>query len=289
MRGDDPDVLQLAGVVVVAPPHRNHPLMHRIPLVALLGLAGLAAAGCQTAPVANAGFLSRYDDLTTREDTIRASIRERRDEAAAAGIDAVHLEPAVFVGDAGTGLTETERAQVLREVDRQVCYEVSERFSLVAAGAGNARLRTGVVGVRLTGAAGSGVAAVANMLIPGPGTFRVPGTTGGLAVEVELIGADSEQVAALAWARNANTIGMDAPSLSRVGDALQMAEPMGDAVGDAISPTDRAVHDIPTPDPCAIYGARFQPVGMVTRMVTGLYVPEVSTGSAPATEDNPRP
>lgn len=262
--------------------------MHRTSLVVLLGLAGLTAAGCQTAPAADAGFLSRYDDLTTREDTIRASIREHRDEAAAAGIDAVHLEPAVFVGDAGAGLTETERAQVLREVDRQVCYEVSERFSLVAAGAGTARLRTGVVGVRPTGAAGSGVAAVANMLIPGPGTFRVPGTTGGLAVETELVGGDGRQVAALAWARNANTIGMDAPSLSRVGDALQMAEPFGDAVGDAISPTDRAVRDIPTPDPCAMFGPRSQPIGWATRMVTGLYVPEINTGSTPQSDDAPR-
>ena len=33
------------------------------------------------------------------------------------------------------------------------------------------------------------------------------------------------QVAALAWARNANVVGTDSPSLSRVGDALQMAEP----------------------------------------------------------------
>jgi len=259
--------------------------MHR---TALIVLAGLTAAACQTAPVADAGFLSRYDGLVTREDTIRASIRERRDEAAAAGIDRIHLDPAVFVGSAGSNLTDAERAQVLREVDRQVCYEVSERFDIAASAAGNARLRTGVVDVRPTGAAGSGVAAVANILIPGPGTLRVPGTTGGLAVETELVGANGEQVAALAWARDANTVGLDAPSLSRVGDALQMAEPFGDAVGDAISPPDRAVRDIPTPDPCAVFGPRTQPVGFATRMVTGLYVPEVNTGSAPPREA-PRP
>jgi hypothetical protein len=88
---------------------------------------------------------------------------------------------------------------VLREVDRQICYEVSERFTLApsASGAapGNARLRTGVVEIRPTGAAGSGAAAIANMFIPGPGTIRVPGTTGGLAVESELVGPDGQQVA----------------------------------------------------------------------------------------------
>jgi len=252
-------------------------------------LVGLAVTGCQTAPVADAGFLSGYEGLVTNENTIRASIRQRRDEAAATAVDRVHLEPAVLVGSAGTGLSDTEKAQVLREVDRQICYEVSERFTLVQAGTGVARLRTGVVDIRPTGAAGSGVAAVANMLIPGPGTFRVPGTTGGLAVETELVGPDGAQVAALAWARNANTLGTDTPSLSRVGDALQLAEPLGDAVGDAISQPGRPVRDIPTPDPCGTFGPRVQPVGFATRLVTGLYVPEVNTGSTAPAQETPRP
>jgi hypothetical protein len=254
-----------------------------------LVLLGLAATGCQTAPVADAGFLSRYEGLVTREDTIRASIRERRDDAAAARIEGVFLEPAVLVGSAGDGLSEPEKAQVLREVDRQICYEVSERFTVTPSASGTARLRTGVVEIRPTGAAGSGAAAIANMLIPGPGTIRVPGTTGGLAVESELLGPDGQQVAALAWARRANTVGTDTPSLSRVGDALQLAEPLGDAVGDTIAPEDRAVREIADPDPCALFGPRTQPVGFVTRLVTGLYVPEVNTGSAPAETGTPRP
>lgn len=252
-------------------------------------LVGLAAAGCQTAPVADSGFLGRYDGLVVREDTIRASIRQRRDDAAAGRIEGVYLEPAVLVGAAGTGLSEPEKAMVLREVDRQICYEVSERFTLATAGPGNARLRTGVVEIRPTGAAGSGAAAIANMFIPGPGTIRVPGTTGGLAVETELVDGDGQQVAALAWARRANTVGTDTPSLSRVGDALQLAEPLGDAVGDAIAPEDRAVRPIADPDPCALFGPRTQAVGFVTRLVTGLYVPEVNTGSAPSPAEAPRP
>lgn len=248
----------------------------------LLPLAGLAAVtACQTAPAADSGFLSAYDRLQTREDTIRASIRERRDEARATGVERVWLEPAVMVGNAGSALTESERAMVLREVDRQVCYEISERFTLATTPEGAARVRTGVVEVRPTGAAGSGVAAVANALIPGPGTLRVPGTTGGLAAEAELV-AGGEQIAALAWARNATVVGTDTPSLSRVGDALQLAEPFGDAVGDAFAPPDRAVRPIPDPDPCARFGPRTQPAGFVTRLVTGLYVPEVNTGAREA-------
>lgn len=88
---------------------------------ALLVLAGLGLTACQTAPVADAGFLSSYDGLVTREDTIRASIRQRRDDAAVTAIDRVHLEPSQFVGAAGSNLTDEERAQLLREVDRQIC------------------------------------------------------------------------------------------------------------------------------------------------------------------------
>lgn len=248
----------------------------------LLPLVGLAAVtACQTAPATDSGFLSAYDRLQTREDTVRASIREHRDEAGAAGVERVWLEPAVLVGGAGADLPEAERQMVLREVDRQVCYEISERFTLSATPEGAARVRTGVVDIRPTGAAGSGVAAVANALIPGPGTVRVPGTTGGLAAEAELL-ADGRQVAALAWARNATVVGTDTPSLSRVGDALQLAEPFGDAVGDAFAPADREVREIPDPDPCARFGPRTQPAGFVTRLVTGLYVPEVNTGAREA-------
>jgi hypothetical protein len=247
------------------------------PSLALLALCGVAA--CQTAPNPDSGFLTDYTRLQTRDGTIRASIREHRDEARAAGIERVWLEPAVLVDDAGAGLNDQERRMVLREVDRQVCYEASERFTLADRPDGAARVRTAVVDIRPTGAAGSGIAAVANVAIPGPGTFRVPGTTGGLAAEAELLDALGGQVAAMAWARNANVVGVDSPSLSRVGDALQMAEPFADAAVDAFAPADRRARAIPNPDPCARYGPRIQPVGFATRLVTGLYVPAVNTGT----------
>ena len=264
------------------------PLPARLLPTCLLAVCGLAA--CQTAPDANSGFLSGYDRLETREDTVRASVRQHRGDAAAAAIEQVWLEPTVLVGQAGEALTAEERALVLREVDRQVCYEISERFTLAASPHGTARVRSAVVRIDPTAPAGSAVAAVANAFIPGPGTVRVPGTTGGLAAEAELLDARGGQAAAIAWARNANVLGTDSPSLSRVGDALQMAEPFADAVGDAFAPADRPVRAIADPDPCGRYGPRNQPGGFVTRLVTGLYVPEVNTGTredAPA--ESPRP
>ena len=144
---------------------------------------------------------------------------------------------------------------MLAEADRQICYELSERFTVLSQqDSSAARVRTAVTGVRPTGRAASAGSAVAGFFIPGPIGVRAPGSTGGLAVESELITTDGRQAAALVWARNANVIGTDSPSLSRVGDALQLAEPMGDAVGDAFAPRDRKPRKIADPDPCRRFG-----------------------------------
>ncbi|HRJ63673.1 MAG TPA: DUF3313 family protein [Brevundimonas sp.] len=134
----------------------------------LLIACGLVA--CQTAPEPDSGFLSGYDRLKTQEGTVRASIRQHRDETAASAIDQVWIEPTALIGQAGAALTAEERAMVLREVDRQVCYEISERFTLAASPEGSPRVRTGIARIDPTAPAGSAVAAVANAFIPGPGT-----------------------------------------------------------------------------------------------------------------------
>ena len=255
-----------------------------------LATAALAStlAACQTAPKAQSGFLSSYDGLTEQTDTIRASVRERRDEAAATGIERLFIEPAVLHAGAAEGLAPADVALVLAEVDRQICFELSERFTVLgAADPAAARVRTAVTGVRPTGQAASAASAVASYFIPGPIGLRAPGATGGLAIESELLGPDGRQAAALVWARDANVVGTDSPSLSRVGDALQLAEPMGDAVGDAFAPKDRKPRRIAEPDPCRRFGARMQPVGFIAGMATGLYVPELSGAGAPKDETGP--
>lgn len=253
-------------------------------IVPTLAMAALAA--CQTAPKPQSGFLSAYDGLTEQTGTIRASVRERRDDGAAAGIERLFIEPAVLHPGAAEGLDPADVALVLSEVDRQICFELSERFTVLgAADPAAARVRTAVTGVRATGQAGSAASAVAGYFIPGPIGLRAPGTTGGLAVESELVGPDGRQAAALVWARDANVVGTDSPSLSRVGDALQLAEPMGDAVGDAFAPKDRKPRRIAEPDPCRRFGARMQPVGFLAGMATGLYVPELSGTGVPKDAD----
>ncbi len=193
----------------------------------------LALAACGTTAVEPSGLLSSYDGLAVREGTVWASIQERRDDALATQIDRLFIEPAILAPGVGHDLTDYERTLVLREVDRQICYEVSERFTVLAEPAMDAgRVRAVVSRIGPTGRAASAASAASGFFIPGPIGLRVPGTLGGLAAEAELLAAnDQGQAAAILWSRDAQAVGTDNPSLSRVGDAVQLAEPFGDAVG----------------------------------------------------------
>jgi hypothetical protein len=158
-------------------------------------------------------------------------------------------------------------------------------------------VRTAIVRIDPTNRAGSAVSAVAGFFIPIPVVkFRAPMTTGGLAVESELVAPDGRQAAALIWSHRAEIVGRVEPSMSRVGDALQLAEPLGDAVGDAFATDARKVAAIPDRDPCAAFGARRNVGRMLANGLvgfgTGLYAPEVSgagRAAKPAIEDASTP
>jgi hypothetical protein len=254
-------------------------------------LGALLVAACGTPGAAPSGLLSNYDGLVARDGTVRASIEQRRDDARAGTVERIFLEPALLASGAGEGLTAAEIALVLREVDRQVCYELSERFTVIPAPeAGAGRVRAVVSRIAPTGRTASAVSAASGFFIPGPIGVRVPGTLGGLSAEAELLaGNDQGQVAVILWSRNAQAIGTDNPSLSRVGDAVQLAEPFGDAVGDAFAPPDREVRAISDPDPCSRFGPRIRPGGFAARLVTGLYSPELSGAAAEDSEDADAP
>ncbi len=237
----------------------------------------LCLAACTT-PHRPAGFLTTYDGLSAREGTVRADIRERRDDVALAAVRRVVLAPTVILPDARSKLgwlTEREQALLLREVDAQLCFEASERYELVTERP-DASLRAAITRVDDTHPAGSLVSAAANFFVPGPIGVRAPGSTGGLGAEAELLATDGRQLAAITWNRNATPIGTDDPSLSRIGDALQFAEPFADDAVKALSAKGMKSRDIPKPDPCAQFGPRLRPEGWLTKFATGLYFPEAS-------------
>ena len=94
----------------------------------------------------------------------------------------------------------------------------------------------------------------------------------------ELLAPDGRQAAAIVWRRDAMVVGTDKPSLSRIGDAHQLAEPLGDMVGDALAPSDRALRPRPDLDPCRRFGPRVRVEGILTGIATGLYEPALSGG-----------
>lgn len=248
---------------------------------AVILILPLMLAACST-PARQSGLLSSYDGLAPSRG-LRASASEKRDDAALRQVRRVTLAPAGLApSPTNSWLTEAERRLVLREVDAQLCFELSRRYEIALdRQASDATVRAVVAEVRPTGRAGSAASAAASFFIPGPIGLRVPGTTGGLTAEAELLSKDGRQLAALAWNRNATPVGTDSPSLSRVGDALQFAEAFGDAAGKALSPSDKKSGPVPKPDPCAEFGPRLRVEGYAAKFITNLYVPEAS-GARPA-------
>lgn len=246
----------------------------------------LALAACAS-PAKNSGFLSSYDGLTPRTDTVRARIAERKDEPGLGAVKRVAIEPtAIAPGFDAAWMTEAERTLLLREVDAQLCFELSERYEIAeAAGPADAKVRAAVTAVRPTGRFASGVSAATKFFIPGPVGVRIPGTTGALAVEAEMLSPAGGQLAAIAWNRAATPIGTDDPSFHRLGDALQFAEPFADAAARTMTAEGVKSREIEKPDPCERYGARFRPEGFLAGMATGLYVPQMSGAKA----DAPKP
>jgi len=243
-------------------------------------LLGLSA--CATAPKPDAGYLSSYDKLGGRGDGLRASVRQWADAEALKTVSTVRVEPTTFLdsADAAKALTSVEQRALLREIDAQLCFELSERFAIAAPDqTADAEVRSAVTWFRPTGRAASAVSATAAFFIPGPIDFRAPGTLGALGVETEMKAAGGRQIAAVAWARQANAVGTGAPSLVKAGDALQFAEPFADDAAAAMTPT-------PPPakrkfesgqDPCRAYGPRVRVGSFAAKMITNLYVPEATT------------
>lgn len=197
-----------------------------------LAALGALASGCAAAPDGQGGFLSSYERLA-EQDSLRAEVSSWRDETALSGRSRVSVAPTVLAPEAAAALPRELGETVRREVDRQLCLELSERFEMVPApdGPDVVLVRAAITGIAATSVAASLLSAATSRAIPGPGAVRVPLGLGGLAAEAEALDASTgAQLAAMVWSRRAQVV-MDRGSLSPAGDAHQMAEPFGDAVG----------------------------------------------------------
>jgi hypothetical protein len=239
----------------------------------------MALSGCQSSPAARSGTLSTYAALPDR--TGKGSV-SHRDDGASDAVGAVFIPPAIIAPGVESEFSDEEKAMILHEVDRQICFEISERFLIAAKPRpGVGTIRTTIVRLQTNSRVGSVAAAAVDFVNPVPILgFRVPTTTGGLGIESELLAPDGHQVAAVVWSKNAGWIGRTKPSLSRAGDALQLAEPLGDTVAKSFASENRPKIKIGEVDPCDHLGARKR-VGRrlasgVVEGATGLYMPQVA-------------
>lgn len=238
-----------------------------LPLLLMLG-------ACAATPKPS-GQLSTYEGLATREGAVRTGLAQRKVEVRVAS---VAIEPTVVIAGPKTAwLTDTERALLAREADAQLCFEFTERYALAASPAeADARVRAIITRVEPSGRVASALSAASGFFIPGPIGLRVPGAVGGLGAEAEMLDRRGRQLAAVIWTRDAQPIGTDNPSLSRLGDALQLVEPFADAAAAAATPEGLKSRKIGDDDPCAAYGPRLRPEGFLAKLATGLYVPDLS-------------
>ena len=194
-----------------------------------LTLMLLPLAACATPPAPQpSGFLSSYEGLQASQSS-RAVIAQRRDAKALKGVAKVAIADPVFAsGPDNAWMTDAERAALLREIAAQLCFKMSERYEIAPETSADAVMRTSVTRAIATGRMGAAGAAAVNAMIPGPIGVRAPDALGGLSAEAEMKVKD-RQVAALIWNRDAQALGTDDPSLSRIGDALQFAKPFAAA------------------------------------------------------------
>jgi Protein of unknown function (DUF3313) len=237
----------------------------------------LSLSACQTAPVADSGYLTNYEGGEISNKPTKASIKRRRDDIWSDKISKVFIAPANLIEGAKADFSDEEIKLVLNEVNRQTCFEISKRFEIASELTNDVTvIKTSIVKIKPTGRAVSGANAVAKYFLPLPIIeVRVPIELGGLAIESEMIDNNTNhQIAFMTWARNTKPIGTQAPSLSRVGDALQLTKPMAKDLANSFSTKKRGKRNIGSIDPCERFGSRNKIGHKLIGVASGLYIPE---------------
>ncbi|MGJ4948264.1 DUF3313 domain-containing protein [Bradyrhizobium sp. HKCCYLS20291] len=188
--------------------------------------AGLSLAGCATAPMTQSGALRSYQALAESNGVLAKSLLDvNKDTVLAAST--IRIMPTSFSGEAGAVLTVEQRQLVANAVDRALCLNLSERFTVVAPNErADLTTRTFITQASPTDPVAAGaskvVSAVSGALgVPVP-VPRLPIGLGSLTIEAEALDRKGQQQAAMVWARGANSF-TNSPVLSQAGDAYDLA------------------------------------------------------------------
>jgi len=202
--------------------------MHMIrPLqaAAFLSLAGLAA--CTTTP-RHSGLLSDYSRLSAIEGR-QTKHAENRPATPPVENQPLFIEIVDFAPDveAAAKLPDKESQLVLNQFSRKLCTGLSKRFAIASEPSPQAyRLKAHVTELRPTSRAAAAISTPLDLA--SPVGARLPVGLGAFGAEIEMLGPDGQQVAALVWRRDADFTSTGA-SISRINDAYDLA---GDAASD---------------------------------------------------------
>ncbi|MGO4712780.1 DUF3313 domain-containing protein [Bradyrhizobium sp. 2TAF24] len=196
-----------------------------VPQFMLAGIAIGALSGCASAPMTRGGSLSSYERLKPSDGLLTKSLLHVDKEQVLAA-RSVRIWPTVFAPGASPQLSEEQRRLVANLIDRALCGGLSERLRIVGPDE-PADLTTHV---KVTQAAptdemAAGASKVASIVpsalgvrVPIP---RIPIGLGSLTVESEAQDAAGHQLAAMVWARGANSF-TNSPKVSAVSDPYDL-------------------------------------------------------------------
>ncbi|OBY04497.1 hypothetical protein BAE36_25140 [Rhizobium leguminosarum bv. trifolii] len=211
---------------------RSNPFPFSFPLASrglsrALPLAlAMAAAGCSSVPLKEAGTLSSYGNLGAPKGKLSKS-RVYVDGTRLSPAKTVSIVPTTFAFNAATRVkSDADRVMVANALDRALCISLSDKYQLVSAGQpADLTIRSVVTDIVPTNKAMAGVSTVVTVgtgfVLP-VGVPRLPAGLGGLAVGAGAVDSGGVQRAAIVWSRGANSL-QNNPRVSEVGDAYSLA------------------------------------------------------------------
>ncbi|MCF1485128.1 DUF3313 domain-containing protein [Agrobacterium vitis] len=196
----------------------------------LIYLFPLIASGCASAPLEQAGSLASYDGLSSANSKLTKA-KFKTEGADLLLVKKVYIEPTVVSAAAiSTTKSSSDRALVANAIDRALCVGVSDRFEVVEKRENaDFYVHATITHIVPTNAPMAGVSTVTSLgssfVLP-VGIPRLPVGLGGLSVEAEAVNKDGKQLAAMVWAKGANSLTTKA-RVSPVGDAYSLATSFG--------------------------------------------------------------
>lgn len=211
--------------------------LSRVSSVALLA-ASLLLGACASAPRSDSNGGSQASSLDAQLLPVKQSrhvqiaVAAQRDllrAAQTAALPQVGLSSAAEVGSTSVA----QQSLLSNAVARAACLELAKRFVLQAPGqSADVQLDVQLTVVRTSSAAASGLSALVGLVVPGPS--RLPLGLGGLAARADAVDAQGQPLLTYRWARGARSVAEDA-SMSRIGDAWQLAQRLGRDVARELS------------------------------------------------------